>query len=191
MRSEKDMKRFKVTYTRDGVSVDIEGVQFSNGVVVLEYYPDDEWTGAREFRNVEDMNYHLNEFGDAVIEWMDKEKRVIGNFAIVGEPGPEIISLPAGSSVYPSISVSLPPYDTLWQIAQGVAERDSTHEWAAVYLCNYCEGSQKRWASLLSDEELIKQFPHEPDCIVTKARTLMEWRKAQPRIEVNVKKVGE
>jgi hypothetical protein len=191
MRSEKDMKRFKVTYTRDGVSVDIEGVQFSNGVVVLEYYPDDEWTGAREFRNVEDMNYHLNEFGDAVIEWMDKEKRVIGNFAIVGEPGPEIISLPAGSSVYPSISVSLPPYDTLWQIAQEVAEEDSIYstyqdfdDVSCGFCCSFCSGNVPGRMNDL-------QFPHTSDCIVTKARELMEWRKAQPRIDVSIKKSDE
>jgi len=68
------MKRFILTYQREGHSMDIEGVQFSSGMVVLELYPDNEWTDVRSFHSLENMEYHLNEFGDTSIEWLNDEE---------------------------------------------------------------------------------------------------------------------
>ena len=67
------MRRFILTYQREGHSMDIEGVQFSNGVVVLEMYPDDDWHGMRGFPSAQGMEYVLNEFGETSVKWLDEE----------------------------------------------------------------------------------------------------------------------
>lgn len=67
------MRRFILAYKREGHSIDIEGIQFSSEAVVLEFYPDDDWVGARTFRNLAHMEYTLNEFGESSIHWIDKE----------------------------------------------------------------------------------------------------------------------
>jgi hypothetical protein len=70
------MRRFILTYQREGTSMDIEGVEFSSLLdkpVVLELYPDDEHTTPPVFRNIADMEFHLNEFGETAINWLDEE----------------------------------------------------------------------------------------------------------------------
>ncbi len=70
------MRRFILTYQHEGHSMDIEGVEFSSLLdrpVVLELYPDDEHTSPPVFRNVADMEYKLNEFGETSIKWLDEE----------------------------------------------------------------------------------------------------------------------
>lgn len=104
------------------------------------------------------------------------EEQLSGHFPIMCTGvGPELVHIPANSSI------QFPDMDTLWQIAQVVAEKDATFEFAGFHCCNYCDGKQRIFASLLTEEELIRQLPHDPECIVTKARELMEWRKAQQR----------
>lgn len=112
--------------------------------------------------------------------------------------GPELVHIPVNSSIQP------PDMDALWRIAQEVAEESPLHEYAGRYYCNYCDERQANLhldeiISRMSIEEdydngmatFVRQFPHDPECIVTKARKLMEWHKAQPRIEVNIKKSSE
>jgi hypothetical protein len=114
------------------------------------------------------------------------EEHLSGHFPVMCTGvGPELVHIPANSSI------QFPDMDTLWQIAQVVAEKDATFEFAGFHCCNYCDGKQRIFASLLTEEELIRQLPHDPECIVTKARELMEWRKAQPRIEASIKKSDE
>ena len=68
------MRRFLLTYQRGGEAfIEIEGVQFSDGRVVLDCYPDNEWPGTRGFRDFAHMEFVINEFGDTSIEWLDKE----------------------------------------------------------------------------------------------------------------------
>jgi hypothetical protein len=114
------------------------------------------------------------------------EEQLSGHFPIMCTGvGPELIHIPANSSI------QFPDMDALWQIAQVMAEQDSIYstyqdfdDVSCGFCCSFCSGNVPGRMNDL-------QFPHTSDCIVTKARTLMEWRKAQPRIEVNVKKVGE
>ena len=69
------MRRFLLTYQREGQPfIEIEGIQFSDGRVVLDSYPDNEWAGIREFRSFAQMEYVINEFGDTSIEWLDEAK---------------------------------------------------------------------------------------------------------------------
>ena len=68
-------RRFLLTYQREGEPfIEIEGVQFSDGRVVLDCYPDNEWPGTRGFRDFAHMEFVINEFGDASIEWLDDEE---------------------------------------------------------------------------------------------------------------------
>lgn len=68
------MRRFILTYTREDQSMDTEGIQFSDGVILLEFCPDDDLLeGTREFFNLQRMEYVLNEFGDSSIQWIDGE----------------------------------------------------------------------------------------------------------------------
>ncbi len=75
------MRRFILTYTREGQSIDIEGVQFSltehfSAPVALEHYPDDtDWTGPRGFYSLAAMEYKLNELGTMSIKWIDAGAR--------------------------------------------------------------------------------------------------------------------
>lgn len=64
------MRRFILTYTENGHSLDIEGVQFSSERVALEYNPDG---GVASYRDIARMDYELNEFGETSIKWIDKE----------------------------------------------------------------------------------------------------------------------
>jgi uncharacterized Zn-finger protein len=105
--------------------------------------------------------------------------------------GPELIHIPPGSSIFPDNHFQQQE-EKLWQIAQEVAETDSTHiaEPDGRLVCPFCsayEGDNGTWQGFAHNDT----FSHEKNCIVTKARALMEWRKAQPRIEVNIKKDGE
>ncbi len=86
------------------------------------------------------------------------------------DPSRELLYLPAGSSIFP------PDMAVLWQIVQAVDEEDSTFysDNDGLMHCPFCYTST-------SD---FHQFRHQPDCIVTKARELMEWRKAQPMISI-------
>ena len=68
------MRRFILTYQREGQSIEIEGILFSSESVALELYPDDDWIGARGFRSLASMEYELNEFGDSSIKWIDEEQ---------------------------------------------------------------------------------------------------------------------
>jgi hypothetical protein len=75
------MRRFLLTYQREGQSMEIEGVEFNTLLdkpVVLELYPDDEYNSPRVFRNVQDMEFHINEFGDSSIKWIDEEQHESG-----------------------------------------------------------------------------------------------------------------
>jgi hypothetical protein len=68
------VRRFLLTYAREGDAfIEIEGVQFSDGRVVLDCYPDNEWPGTRGFRDFAHMEFVINEFGDTSIEWLDPE----------------------------------------------------------------------------------------------------------------------
>lgn len=67
----------------------------------------------------------------------------------------------------------------LWEIAEGVAA-DSTyptdtdiHDVPHNWVCPFCRGESTGYTD---------QFPHDKDCIVTKAHELTAWRKAQPHI---------
>lgn len=103
-----------------------------------------------------------------------------GHFSIMCTGvGPELYTLPPRSSVYPHYE------ETLWKIAEGVAT-DSTyptdtdiHDVPSTWVCPFCRGESIGYTD---------EFPHSQDCIVIKARELMEWRKAQPRIEVKMTK---
>jgi hypothetical protein len=96
--------------------------------------------------------------------------------------GPELVTLPKGSSVYPSSYFQ--QQETLWQIAQEVAEKDSRYstyqdfdDVPCGWRCSFCRGEiPGRFDDL--------PFPHDATCIVAKARALVEWRKAQPKLEL-------
>ena len=101
----------------------------------------------------------------------------------------EIVFIPSGTSVYPTLI--LEQQETFWQIVQEVAETESEYganldfdDKYLNYYCPFCEG-----VILTSNFARGEPFPHESDCIVTKARQLMEWRKAQPCIELKIKEV--
>jgi hypothetical protein len=100
--------------------------------------------------------------------------------AIVGEPSSELYTLPAGSSVYPQNE------ETLWKIAQEVAERDTTFYISEHdrYECLFCNGCILNYFSSYIPGLKNQGLKHDPDCIVTKSRVLMEWRKAHPRMEL-------
>ncbi len=70
------MRRFILTYQEhEGLRdcMELEGIEFSNGNVALEYYPDgSDWPGARGFTSLKSMEYKLNEFGDTSIKWLDE-----------------------------------------------------------------------------------------------------------------------
>lgn len=95
--------------------------------------------------------------------------------------------IPKGSSIFPLIG-----NETLWQIAQEVAERDSTYadvtsigfdDVPNIYCCPFlhCDSEWTR-----EDRMQGKPFPHTPECIVTKARALIEQRKQMPQITVKL-----
>ncbi len=67
------MRRFLLTYTREGHSMEVEGVVFSTGGVALEPYPDDEYPCPRGFVTFASMEYSINEFGDTSVKWLDEE----------------------------------------------------------------------------------------------------------------------
>jgi hypothetical protein len=107
------------------------------------------------------------------------------------DPSKELPSLPKGSSVYPSDYFH--EQEVLWQIAQEVAETDSTYvasvdfnDAPAEYFCIFCSGSLTAFAR---NKEC--DFPHDQDCLVTKARALIEQRKQTPQITVKITKDGE
>lgn len=66
--------RFQLTYTREGHSMDTEGIEFSDKWIVLQHCPDDVLEGKREFYNLDRMEYELNEFGETSINWLDEVK---------------------------------------------------------------------------------------------------------------------
>lgn len=69
--------------------------------------------------------------------------------------------------------------ETLWQIVQAVAEGATLAEdMMGGTDCLFCTG----------ELGYSGNFHHTPECIVTKARELVEWRKTQPRIAVNITK---
>ncbi len=81
--------------------------------------------------------------------------------------------------------------ETLWQIAREVAEIDSTcdgeediHGVPVNHFCPFCGNEQ-----IHADRKDGKEFLHRDGCIVTKARELMEWREAQPRVNIVNKEV--
>jgi hypothetical protein len=95
---------------------------------------------------------------------------------------PELVTLPQGASVYPSNYFQQQQQETLWQIAQEVAEGATlADDMMGGTDCLFCTGELGYSGS----------FHHTPECIVTKARTLMEWRKTQPKIEVKMVNDGE
>ncbi len=66
-----------------------------------------------------------------------------------------------------------------WEIIEVVATIDPTwdddgHDGVESVWCPYCDGSQTQYAKYRED----RAFPHMPECIVMKARALME-RKAK------------
>ena len=66
-------RRFMLTYQREGQSIEIEGVQFSNKTIVLEFYPLSDSDGTREFYDIGVMEFVLNEFAETSIKWIDEE----------------------------------------------------------------------------------------------------------------------
>ena len=88
------------------------------------------------------------------------------------DPSKELRLIPKDSVVVPH---NLPQQtDVLWEIAQKVAETDSTFpsdndidDIPCNWLCAYCDGEQMRRSSV--DDP----FPHTQDCIVLKARELV------------------
>lgn len=111
-------------------------------------------------------------------------------------PRVEPICVPIEVDTVTRIGTSIVPneHETLWEIVQEVAEGNSLHTLAGRYYCNYCEGSDNSVNLVLlagyfenpddAREKFIRQFPHQLSCIVTKARGLVERRKAQPRMEI-------
>jgi len=103
------------------------------------------------------------------------EEQLSGHFPVMCTGvGPELVHIPANTSIQPT------DIEGLWEIVKQVAERDSTYEYAAGHNCPYCD------SFLHSISAPGETFLHEQDCIVTKARQLMEWRRQQPRIKVTV-----
>ncbi len=72
------MRRFILTYQREGHTFDIEGVLFSDGGIALEFVPDGEWPGPQGFLNLQSMEYQLNEFADTSIKWLDEVPGYLG-----------------------------------------------------------------------------------------------------------------
>lgn len=91
----------------------------------------------------------------------------LGGIAIVGgDSGLDLVTLPQGSSVFPT--GYLQRQETLWQITQAVAEKEVVHadEDDPNYLvCPFCD---------TVTDDFIHEFPHEASCIVVKARALVE-----------------
>jgi hypothetical protein len=107
------------------------------------------------------------------------------------DPSKEILSLPKGSSIYPSDYFQ--QIEVLWQIAQEVAETDSTYvanvnfdESPAEYFCPFCEGILTPAILRSETGRPLTSFPHDAGCIVTKARELVEQRKQTPQITAKI-----
>lgn len=100
----------------------------------------------------------------------------VGGIAFVHEydPSRELVMIPKGASIFPLID-----NEALWQIAQEVAEEDVTYydDVQAYQMCRFCDGATR---------DLIHEFPHTTDCIVTKARELIKQRKQMPQITVKL-----
>ncbi len=79
------------------------------------------------------------------------------------------------------------PQEELWAVVQEVAEVDSTgyNDGGPSWYCPFCSGYQTD-ASRLHRES----FPHQRECIVPRARTLVERRKQQVHMTVTVTKEG-
>ncbi len=90
------MRSFVLTYQREGHSIEIEGILFSNGNVALEFSPDNDWPGPWGFLSLASMEYRINEFGETSIKWLDDEEgeendaidalaRALGHISPTGE----------------------------------------------------------------------------------------------------------
>lgn len=108
-----------------------------------------------------------------------------GHFPTIMGHGPDLVTLPKGSSVYPHDSFQW--IEQLWRIVQVVAETESEYgrgldfdDHFTEYYCPYCKGELPA-----SDYARGEPFPHAPSCIVTKARALIEQRKQSPQVTVN------
>jgi hypothetical protein len=99
------------------------------------------------------------------------------------DPSKELMYIPANASIFPNDYRQR--QETLWKIVQRVAERESLffepeaeiEQWQ----CPFCTGGQTFHGYVRKEP-----FPHQPGCIVVKARELMEWRNAQPKITIQV-----
>ncbi len=67
------MRRFLVTYTVDGHSIDIEAIQFSSGLIFMELYPGADFPLPRTVFTYSTMEEMRHEFGDAPVKWLDAE----------------------------------------------------------------------------------------------------------------------
>lgn len=105
-------------------------------------------------------------------------------------PENELMYAPQGTAVISNDLHHTQQQEALWRIAQNVAERDSIffeqdatyHNW----LCPFCNGGQT-----FHEHVRNEPFPHQPSCIVVKAREMIAWREAQPRIDVKIAKHTE
>ena len=74
--------------------------------------------------------------------------------------------------------------ETLWNIVRQVAERESIffEQDASIeqWQCPFCNSGQTFHAHVRKEP-----FIHSNTCIVSKARALMEWRKAQPEVPLD------
>jgi hypothetical protein len=102
---------------------------------------------------------------------------------IIGEAGgPEPFTFPPGAQIFPN-------NDELWEIVQVVAKEDSTRtgydrdfdDNPLTHFCPFC-GNEMQHLALVNGED----FLHTANCIVTKARALVEQRSVQPKITVKV-----
>ena len=102
--------------------------------------------------------------------------------ALVGNDRPELVTFPPGAQIFPL-------NDELWEIVQAAATVDSTRpgydrdfdDIPLTHFCPFC-GNEMQHLALVNGED----FLHTVDCIVTKARALVEQRNEQPKITVKV-----
>lgn len=159
------------------------------------------WIERTQQENMQDDNTSLQQVTDryhVLVEDIEKLCRehiskmsTPTGWCIVQDHGPELVYIPAGAQIMPTIMNNHPALHIfpaqskdLWQIAEKVAETDpaffTSRDWDEVpsdWYCHYCDAKQAN-----SDYLEGEDFPHAATCIVTKARQLMEWRKQHAQI---------
>lgn len=102
-------------------------------------------------------------------------KRCLGHTVDIGNDKPELVTLPPDTQVFPK-NYFYDEKEALWEIVKEVAEEDSTcyNDNDGRMHCPFCTAQTSSF---------IHEFPHQPDCIIMKARELIKQRELQPRVE--------